>query len=226
LRPYTTWPQSMREPNRDTIKSRNSSHVPLLRWQTPDFGFVSPHEVIKAAEDTGSLLELEMYILEAAISTISRWRATGIFNGRVSVNIFESTLLSEDLESELETLRLKYRLPAKSLEFEILESTLLHDVKSTVTRIEALKLQGITFSLDDFGTGYSSLSHLNHLPVDNLKIDRYFISRVVDDQRGAAMAHQIIGIGHTMNSQVVAEGVETFEQYLILRSLGCDNVQG
>jgi EAL domain-containing protein (putative c-di-GMP-specific phosphodiesterase class I) len=198
----------------------------LLRWQTPDFGFVPPPEVIKAAEDAGSLLELEMYILEAAISTISRWRATGIFTGRVSVNISESTLLSENMEAELETLRLKYRLPAKSLEFEILESTLLNDVKSTVTRIEALRLQGITFSLDDFGTGYSSLSHLNHLPVDNLKIDRSFISRIVDDQRGAAMAHQIIGIGHTMNSQVVAEGVETFEQYLILRSLGCDIVQG
>jgi EAL domain-containing protein (putative c-di-GMP-specific phosphodiesterase class I) len=198
----------------------------LLRWQTPDFGFVPPPEVIQAAEDTGSLLELEMYILELAIKTISRWRTAGIFSGKLSVNISETTLLSADLETKLENLLLKYKPPSGSLEFEILESTLLHDVELSLARINALKLQGISFSLDDFGTGYSSLSHLNNLPVDYLKIDRSFISEIVGDQRAAAMAHQIIGIGHTMSAKIVAEGVETFEQYLILRSLGCDIVQG
>jgi EAL domain-containing protein (putative c-di-GMP-specific phosphodiesterase class I) len=198
----------------------------LLRWQTADFGFVPPPEVIRAAEDTGSLLELEMYILESAIKTISHLHAAGIFSGKMSVNISETTLLSEGLETELKKLRLKYQLPSNSLEFEILESTLLYDIESSLERINALKLLGISFSLDDFGTGYSSLSHLNNLPVDYLKIDRSFISKIVDEQRAAAMAHQIIGIGHTMSTKVVAEGVETFDQYLILRSLGCDIVQG
>jgi EAL domain-containing protein (putative c-di-GMP-specific phosphodiesterase class I)/CRP-like cAMP-binding protein/GGDEF domain-containing protein len=198
----------------------------LLRWQLPDLGFVPPPEIIQAAEDNGMLLQLEMYILELAIKTIAQWHASGIFNGVLSVNISESTLLSKDLETETEVLRSKYQLPANSLEFEILESTLLRDVNTTLMRIHALKLQGISFSLDDFGTGYSSLSHMINLPVDTLKIDRSFVLGIVDDQRGAAMAHQIIGIGRAMKSEIVAEGVETYEEYLILRSLGCDTVQG
>jgi EAL domain-containing protein (putative c-di-GMP-specific phosphodiesterase class I)/CRP-like cAMP-binding protein/GGDEF domain-containing protein len=198
----------------------------LLRWQLPDLGFVPPPEIIQAAEDNGMLLQLEMYILELAIKTIAQWHASGIFSGVLSVNISESTLLSKDLETATEVLRSKYQLPANSLEFEILESTLLRDVNTTLTRIHALKLQGISFSLDDFGTGYSSLSHMINLPVDTLKIDRSFVLGIVDDQRGAAMAHQIIGIGRAMKSEIVAEGVETYEEYLILRSLGCDTVQG
>jgi EAL domain-containing protein (putative c-di-GMP-specific phosphodiesterase class I)/GGDEF domain-containing protein len=198
----------------------------LLRWQLPDLGFIPPPEIIQAAEENGILVELEMYILELAIKTISQWHATGIFSGVLSVNISEPTLLSKNLETETAALRSKYQLPADSLEFEILESTLLRDVKTTLLRIHALKLQGISFSLDDFGTGYSSLSHMINLPVDTLKIDRSFVLGIVDDQRGAAMAHQIIGIGRAMKSEIVAEGVETYEEYLILRSLGCDTVQG
>jgi len=198
----------------------------LLRWQLPDLGFIPPPEIIQAAEDNGILLQLEMYILELAIKTIAQWHASGIFNGVLSINISESTLLSKNLETETEVLRSKYQLPANSLEFEILESTLLRDVNTTLMRIHALKLQGISFSLDDFGTGYSSLSHMINLPVDTLKIDRSFVLGLVDDQRGAAMAHQIIGIGRAMKTEIVAEGVETYEEYLILRSLGCDIVQG
>lgn len=198
----------------------------LVRWKSEAFGQVPPNEIIDAAMDTDTLLELELYIMHMALEHAHLLRKDFGFNETVSINICETTLMAPEFFDAIRSTLKKYPLPPGTIDIEILESTMLQNVNATISRIRSLKDLGITFSLDDFGTGYSSLSHLNNLPIDFLKIDRSFVQRVIDDRKASEMVHQIIRIGHTINAVVIAEGVETFDQYLILRSIGCDIIQG
>ena len=198
----------------------------LLRWNDRDLGNVSPLDVISTARDTGLLPELEHWVLRTACAQIRAWHIKGFELGSVSVNLTTETLQREGFIELIAGLIQEFELPRHSLEFEILESSIIDQMNIMVNRLQRLKDLGVKISLDDFGTGHSSLSYLHQLPIDTLKIDRSFVTDIVTDTQKGVLVRQIIEIGTNLGKTVVAEGVENIGQYLILRSYQCDMIQG
>jgi len=198
----------------------------LLRWHSSVLGQVSPVDFIPMAEENGLILEMGEWVMEEACRQIKKWQRAGLKNLYVAVNIsgrqFRQTCLPEVVARVLK----KTGLNAKYLELELTESLLIEDVEHVVETMYALKDMGTKLAIDDFGTGYSSLSYLKQFPVDKLKIDRSFISELASSQNDAAIAKAIINLGHSLNIQVLAEGVENEYQRDFIISHGCDFAQG
>ena len=197
----------------------------LARWRHPERGMVSPGEFIPVAEDTGLIVPLGRWVLEEAAAQARRWR---LLTGRsvpVAVNLSSLQLAVPGLVGDVaDVLRLVDALPSDVM-IEITESSVLQDVDGASERLGALREIGVRVSIDDFGTGYSSLSYLQLLPIDELKIDRSFVERL-DAGPTAAIVGSIIDLAHALQLSVVAEGIETDEQLVTLRRLGCDLGQG
>jgi diguanylate cyclase (GGDEF)-like protein len=198
----------------------------LARWFDPQRGNVSPKTFIPIAEETGLIQKLCSKVLTTACRNTAMWNKTWGSDLFVSVNIsirqFSNPAL---LPSILNTLQ-SSGLAAHQLHLEITESALMLDDTLVEKTLEEARRHGILVSLDDFGTGYSSLSYLLTLPVDELKIDQSFIHDLEFDQRRVELVRTVLSLGRTLDKRVVAEGVETFEQFEILRNLGCEYVQG
>jgi EAL domain-containing protein (putative c-di-GMP-specific phosphodiesterase class I) len=199
----------------------------LLRWQHPVRGLVSPVEFIPLAEDTGLILPLGAWVLEATCQQLVRWAASPTYEHLVlSVNVSARQFNQPDFATSVLDVLQRTGAPANRLKLELTESLLVNDMAGVVAKMSHLKAQGISFSLDDFGTGYSSLSYLKQLPLDQLKIDQSFVRDVLTDPNDASIARMVIALGRSMGLEVIAEGVETQAQHDFLLAEGCHAFQG
>ncbi|PXX35348.1 diguanylate cyclase (GGDEF)-like protein [Undibacterium pigrum] len=198
----------------------------LVRWFHPTRGMVSPLEFIPMAEETGLIIALGEWVLRTACAQMRNWKDKGLGHLRVAVNLSVSQLLEKDFASTVEQVLIDTGLPAKMLELEITESTLMEHAQDTLAVLDRLRSLGVRLTIDDFGTGYSSLSYLKRFPVDIIKIDRSFVRDIPGDADDAAIVTGIIALAHSLRLEVVAEGVETREQLEFLRSKSCDILQG
>jgi diguanylate cyclase len=214
------------QPKVDTISGRMVGMEALLRWASPGVGLVPPLDFIPMLEETGLILEVGEWVLRTACKQIAAWRISRVGAVHIAVNLSGRQFQQEGLGEMISAILREFDIPASSIEIEITESALMVDPVASALVLDGLRSLGIWVSIDDFGTGYSSLSYLKRLPLDSLKIDRAFISDVTTNPDDAAITRAIITMSHSMNLKVIAEGVETEEQFAFLRSNHCDEVQG
>jgi len=198
----------------------------LVRWQHPTRGLVPPGDFIALAEESGQILALTACVLETVCSDLARWRNAGQTVVPVSVNLASPSFSSDALPAQLTDLVQRHGLTPAALVLEVTESILMADIDRVVVRLEGLRALGFSVSLDDFGTGYSSLSYLKRFPIDELKIDRTFVTDAWRGGRDGAIAASIIALGREFGLRVVAEGVETPEQAQHMVKMGCVYQQG
>jgi diguanylate cyclase (GGDEF)-like protein/PAS domain S-box-containing protein len=198
----------------------------LARWQWPGSGMVPPQRFIPVAEETGLIVPIGAWVLRTACAHHLSRQAAGLQPVPVSVNVSASQF-REPSFIEMVASALQYSgMPPHCLEIELTESMVMHGAETFIATLRALKRLGVTIAVDDFGTGYSSLNYLRRFPVDRLKIDRSFICEMTVDRHSAAIVKAIITLAHALDLRVVAEGVETEQQLLMLRDCGCDEIQG
>jgi diguanylate cyclase (GGDEF)-like protein/PAS domain S-box-containing protein len=198
----------------------------LLRWQHPTRGLVSPVEFIPLAEETGLIIAIGRWVLETACAQAACWQGVAGKPQQVAVNVSARQLRQPGFIDLVDGVLAQTGCPATALELEVTESLLLEDADSAIALLGQLHARGVRIAIDDFGTGYSSLSYLRRLPVQTLKIDRSFVSELGSDASVAAIARTIIVLAHSLQMDVIAEGVETAEQADWLRREGCDWAQG
>jgi len=199
----------------------------LARWQHPDLGIIMPSKFIPVAEQTGLILRLSELILWSVCKQMKSWREQGLDYGFVAVNLSGQHFLPDNnLLEIIGKILIETGVESHQLELELTESIIMQNAEFTVNVLNQLQAMGVKVAIDDFGTGYSSLSYLKHFPVNALKIDRCFIQDVTSDRHDATISLAIIDLAHSLSLEVVAEGVETFEQIEFLREHGCDQVQG
>jgi EAL domain-containing protein (putative c-di-GMP-specific phosphodiesterase class I) len=198
----------------------------LVRWRHPQRGMVPPSEFIPAAEETGLIGPIGEWVLREACSQARIWHKAGAPQLQVAVNCSAQQFQREGFVDTVRDILRDTGMPALRLELEITESVIIHHSDEVNARFQALGDMGVRISIDDFGTGYSSLSYLKRLAIHQLKIDQSFVRDISSDPDDAAIVSAIIAIAHSLDLDVVAEGVETSEQLNFLRSLGCDAAQG
>ncbi len=199
----------------------------LLRWKNPQRGFVPPAEFIPIAEDSGLIIPITQWILKETCAQIAEWQTvTSYENLIVSVNISGKHFIDGGIVKDVVKALDGANLSATSLKLEITESTAMDKAEQTIEILEKLKRIGIQLSMDDFGTGYSSLSYLHRLPFDSLKIDRSFVYNVGERGENSEILQTIISLAKNLKMRVIAEGIETENQLLLLQNLGCDYGQG
>ncbi|WP_088005692.1 putative bifunctional diguanylate cyclase/phosphodiesterase [Indiicoccus explosivorum] len=198
----------------------------LLRWNHPEKGVLAPGEFIPIAERSGQIAEIDHWVLEESIRRGSALLTRHPEIGTVSVNLNARQLQNRHLPRKIGRLLAFYGFPAAALEIEITESVIADRLGETHRTLHALKTIGITVALDDFGSGYSSLNYLRQLPVDRLKIDRSFISRMEQDTRMQAIVRTVIGLAHSLEMEVVAEGVEQEGELRLLKDWKAEAAQG
>ncbi|MFC7780306.1 bifunctional diguanylate cyclase/phosphodiesterase [Legionella taurinensis] len=198
----------------------------LIRWESHLLGSVSPIDFIGMAEENGMIIDIGRWVLEEACTQAVQWHKEGYDDLSVAVNISGRQFRQNSLPEVITEVLQKTGLKPRNLELELTESLLVDDIERAVQTMYRLKDMGIKLVIDDFGTGYSSLSYLKQFPVDKLKIDRSFISELVNVENDAAIARAIINLGHSLNLEVLAEGVETELQKKFIVEHGCDYAQG
>lgn len=198
----------------------------LLRWQHPELGNIPPFDFIPLAEETGMIIEIGEWVVLEACRQNREWMDASLDPIRIAINLSPVQFGQGDLASMVQGILNGTELPAEYLELEITESVIMRNVDETVGTLEQFRDLGINLSVDDFGTGYSSLSYLKRLPIDALKVDRAFVKDIPDSGDDMAITAAIIAMGHQLNLEIVAEGVETREQLEFLRQHNCDFVQG
>lgn len=200
----------------------------LMRWQHPEKGMISPNDFIPIAENTGQIVPMTNWILWQACSQLSRWRWRSADNRSllVSVNLSGKHFTQSDLVAQVKQTLNDTGLDARCLKLEITESAVMENAEETIKILKSLREIGVQLSIDDFGTGYSSLSYLHRFPIDTLKVDRSFVSRMGSDEESSEIVKTIVTLAHNLNLDVIAEGVETIEQLEKLRSFGCRYAQG
>jgi EAL domain-containing protein (putative c-di-GMP-specific phosphodiesterase class I) len=198
----------------------------LLRWQHPREGLIAPLSFLPQVEQTEVIVEIGEWVIEQALQQIAHWQVLGQV-WPVSVNIAARHFQSADFLARLVAILGRHpEVSPQLLEFEILESVALGDLHAMNALIESCRSLGVQFSLDDFGTGYSSLSYLKRIAVQTLKIDQSFVRDMLEDPDDLALVESIINIAKLFRLEVVAEGVESQRQGMLLQRLGCDTVQG
>ena len=200
----------------------------LVRWQHPVQGRLLPGQFIPMAEETGQIIALGRWVLLDACSRVQEWRkSVAAGDGlRVAVNISGRHLQQGDLVADVRHALESSGLEPESLLIELTETTMMHNSEGNLVRLKGLKALGVRLAIDDFGTGYSSLSYLHRFPIDILKIDRSFISRLTESSEGPKLARAVVMLGETLGLETVAEGVESDDQVAQLLQLGCVAAQG
>ncbi len=198
----------------------------LVRWQHPDRGLVSPAHFIPLAEETGLIVPIGEWVLREACRQQKLWLDAGKKVGKIAVNLSPRQFRQKNFPGKVEAILRETQLAAEYLELEITESCAMEHAGETINQLNQLNQMGMYLAIDDFGTGYSSLAYLQRFPIQKLKIDRSFVNDIHDDMNDAAITKTIIGLAHSMQLRVVAEGVETQNQADWLRQCGCDQAQG
>lgn len=200
----------------------------LLRWNSSDKGQISPADFIPVAENSGFIVPIGSWVISQVCSQIVTWLEKGLLveGQRVSVNLSPKQLTHPDLIPHIQKELSANREISDYLSFEITETAVIENVQKALPILQKLREQGLQIELDDFGSGYSSLNYLRRLPVDILKVDKTFIAELADNVAEQAIMATIIQMAHTLNIQVVAEGVETHDQLNILEKMACDKAQG
>ncbi|MBC7860507.1 MAG: EAL domain-containing protein [Burkholderiaceae bacterium] len=199
----------------------------LVRWRHPLRGLVFPNDFIPLAEDTGLILPLGYWVLEAACAQLAAWAGRADAGAlALAVNVSVHQLRQPDFVARVLAVLERTGADPRKLKLELTESQLMDNVEDTIAKMGALKARGVGFALDDFGTGYSSLSYLKRLPLEKLKIDRSFVMDVLTDPNDAAITKTIVALAHSLGLGVIAEGVETAAQRDFLTRNGCHLYQG
>jgi diguanylate cyclase (GGDEF)-like protein/PAS domain S-box-containing protein len=219
---FEVWYQS----KLDLKTGRVAGAEALIRWRSPTLGLVSPADFIPLAERTGLIVAIGQWVLDEVCSQARRWRDSGQFYQHVAINVAVLQIERSDFVEDVRLALQRFELPAQTLEIEVTESLVMNGQELAQTVLSQLQAMGLTVAVDDFGTGYSSLAYLKDLPIDNLKIDRTFISGLPHDKAYVAITQTIIELGHALGFSVTAEGIETPEQLAFLQDAGCDSGQG
>ncbi|MCW2983895.1 MAG: hypothetical protein JWR63_1465 [Conexibacter sp.] len=214
------------QPKLDLATGRIVSTEALVRWQHPTEGLLAPAAFLGMAEQTNAMGPLALEVLELALRDAAAWRSEDGLELEVAVNLAAANLLDVELPGIVAAALDRHGLPPSALRFEVTETSVLADAERCVAVLEALRRLGVGLSLDDFGTGHASLSRLASLPVDELKIDRSFITDVATSTAHRAIARTIVDLGRSLGLRVVAEGIEDDECLAVVRALGCDAAQG
>lgn len=214
------------QPKLDLKTGRILGAEALIRWFQPRSGWVHPADFIPVAEDSGLIVPLTQWVLRHACEQAQAWRTMGLAPLRISVNISAIDFRQREFVDNLAAILKQTGLPPNQLELEITESVLMQNVDETVDILNRIKAMGVRLALDDFGTGYSSLSYLRRFPIDVLKIDQSFVRGLHENSQDAQLISAIIGMGKSLELNIIAEGVETLEQLNFLRAQHCEEGQG
>jgi len=213
------------QPTVDVTGGRVRMVEALARWRHPELGLLPPDQFIPLAEQTGIIVPLTRWVLETAIRQIRAWRDDGLDLG-VAVNLSARTLRDPELPATIAGLLQAHDVPVAQLRVELTESMVMADPPTTLEVLTRLSQLGVRIAIDDFGTGYSSLTHLKRLPIDEIKIDRSFVTNMTTDGDDATIVASTIGLGHSLGLRFVAEGVEDERTWQALEALNCDSAQG
>jgi diguanylate cyclase (GGDEF)-like protein/PAS domain S-box-containing protein len=213
------------QPKFDLQQQRICGFEALVRWQHPRMGLLYPDSFIPLAEVSDVIHPLTLAVMQSAFAQLQEWVKAGL-NFTVAVNLSARNLMDDRCVEELQELLGQSGIKPEQLELEITESALMHDPEGAIARLEKIAALGVKLSIDDFGTGYSSLGYLRRLPIQTLKIDKVFVKDMCRNQQDEQIVRSTIGLAHTLNLKVVAEGVEDAESLHMLGLMGCDFVQG
>lgn len=214
------------QPKIDIATARVVGIEALVRWCHAENGVVSPNEFIPLAEETGLILPLGRWVLMHACQQMQDWIDSGLEPMTIAVNCSPVQFTHSDILTDINNAIEHSGLDPRYLEIELTESLLLQDIEAGIIMLKNMKELGVQVSIDDFGTGFSSLSYLKRLPVDKLKIDQSFVKDLSTDSGDVAIVSAIITLSHNLELTVVAEGVETHQQFEILKSFNCNEAQG
>lgn len=199
----------------------------LIRWNHPTRGMISPYHFIPLAEQSGFILPLGHWVLGAACAQLVAWSTNPMTQKlTLSVNVSAKQFLQEDYVNQVLSIIERSGANPSLLKLELTESMLVNNVEDIIKKMEGLRLLGIRISLDDFGTGYSSLSYLKKLPIDQMKIDQSFVRDMLSNNQDEAIVRSIVTLALQLDLDLIAEGVETEEQRVFLKELGCHSIQG
>ncbi|MEE1341639.1 MAG: bifunctional diguanylate cyclase/phosphodiesterase, partial [Lachnospiraceae bacterium] len=199
----------------------------LIRWNHPQRGLLSPYYFVPLAEETGLIVPIGRWVVKEAMGFVKRLNELGYGDLTVSVNASVKQLVEDDFAQTVLEMAKEMQVDPSNIKIEITESLLLDNQQgNNISKIEAINNNGFGVALDDFGTGYSSLTYLQQLPISVLKIDKSFVDYILQKQDEANICYHIIQLAHSINLKVVAEGVESKEQYVWLRDKECDFIQG
>ena len=214
------------QPKVDMRSGRITGVEALIRWQHPELGMVPPGQFIALAEETGLIAPIGEWVLRTACAEAQGWIARGMAPVSVAVNLSARQFAREELTANIMRILRETGLDPHLLELEITESTVMHNPDRAAEVMQQLKRMGVRVAIDDFGTGYSSLSYLKRFPISSVKIDRSFVLDLPGDKDDAAITQAVIAMAHSLRLRVIAEGVETSEQYRFLEEHQCDEMQG
>ncbi|MGZ8710468.1 MAG: putative bifunctional diguanylate cyclase/phosphodiesterase, partial [Thermoanaerobaculia bacterium] len=213
------------QPVFDRSRRRYVSVEALLRWRDPVRGIVQPAEFVGLAEETGMIIPIGTWALRTACNQLHQWNQQGLTLS-MAVNISAVQLQQRDFADVVRAALEESGIQPEMLQLEITESAAMQNFELSLETMRELRAMNVGIAVDDFGTGQSSLIYLKHFPIDIVKIDKEFLREVTSDDTAAAIVSYVINLAHTLQLKVVAEGVETEEQYTFLRHFACDMMQG
>ena len=214
------------QPQIDIINNKIKGFEALLRWNSSELGRISPVEFIPVAEQSGLIIPMGDWLIKTVYLQNNLWKSKGYLYDTIAINLSAIQLQNDKFEETLKNLITETQINPKFVELEITESILMKDFDNSVKLLTEIRDLGINIALDDFGTGYSSLSYLKQLPINTLKIDKSFIDNIVTNEREKAIVDGIIQLAQKIDLDVIAEGVESKEQIKLLKSMGCNQIQG
>ncbi len=214
------------QPRMSLVDDRVTGVEALLRWRSAELGDVAPGVFIPIAEEAGLIVDIGNWVVSQACAQLAAWRDAGLNDLMMSINVSVAQLLRGNLIQHLSETLAEHDIAPSQIELELTESVIMANAAQSVSILRKLKAIGVSLAIDDFGTGYSSLSYLKRLPMDTLKIDKEFVGDITTDPDDEAITATVIAMAHSLDLNVIAEGVETAEQIEYLRRQGCDEVQG
>lgn len=214
------------QPKLDLAQQKVTGVEALIRWNHPERGLLYPGAFIELAEQRGLIIKMGDWVILEACRQLQSWMSQGINQCKIAINVSSVQLNQSDIVKRILDYLDKFEVPPNQFEIEVTETILMENMQEAIASLQRLHARGISIAIDDFGTGYSSLNYLKRLPIDRLKIDRSFVREVCTDSSDQKIIKTLISMAHSMDIKVVAEGVETHEQFDLLKSYSIDEIQG